>query len=274
MIDTYLLHRDTMSYTPQPYNFAGKLAGQTILLVGGTGGVGLAVSHNLLQAGASIILTGSRQAKLGSVLDQLKAQYPDLQSRIQGVVCDLGSANVESNVVALYKQIGTLNHIVYLAGDRLPTVEIADITAESFAKASQVRVMGTLMIIKHGISHLAESPASSFVLTTGSIASKPIPGGWSLLSFIGAGLSGLTRQLAFDLAPIRVNCVAPGVVATDLWDSMGEEAKQEFFKSQASQLCTGRVGRAEDVAESYLYLMKDNNVTGTMIDTNGGQFLK
>lgn len=272
MIDTYLLHLDTMS--DQPYNFAGRLAGQTILLVGGTGGVGLAVGHALLQAGASIVLTGSRQPKLNSLLDQLRAQYPDLQSQIQGYVCDLGSPNVEDNVIALFKQLGKLNHIVYLAGDRLPTVEIADITAESFAKASQVRVMGTLLIVKHGIPHLADSPMASIILTTGSIASKPIPGGWSLLSFIGAGISGLTRQLAFDLAPIRVNCVAPGIVATDLWDPMGEEAKQDFFKSQASKMCTGRVGQAEDVAESYLYLIKDNNVTGTMIDTNGGQFLK
>jgi NAD(P)-dependent dehydrogenase (short-subunit alcohol dehydrogenase family) len=257
----------------QPPNFAGKLAGQTILIVGGTGGVGLGVGHALLQSGASIIVTGSREAKLASVLQQLQAQYPDLQSRITGHVCDLASDKVEDNVVALLAQIGSLNHIVYAAGDRLPTTELADITPSSVASSSQVRVTGALMVVKHGVSHLATSPESSIVLTTGSIASKPIPGGWALLAFNGAGTSGLTRQLAFDLAPIRVNCVAPGIVATDLWNPMGEEAKQKFFEGAASKLPTGKVGSAEDVAESYVYLMKDTNVTGSVIDTNGGSFL-
>ncbi|ETN40908.1 uncharacterized protein HMPREF1541_05188 [Cyphellophora europaea CBS 101466] len=263
-----------MSQVPQPPNFASKLQGQSVLLVGGTGGVGLAVSHALLQSGASIILTGSRQVKIDSVVNQLKIQYPVLHFRISGYVCDLGSPQVEENVAGLFKQLDKLDHIIYMAGDRLPTLDISEITADSVAKLSRVRVTGALLVVKHGISHLEASPTSSIVLTSGSIASKPMVGGWSILSFIGAGLGGLARQLAFDLAPIRVNCVAPGVVATDLWDPMGENAKQCCFKSVSSTYCTGRAGQAEDVAESYLYVVKDNNITGTMIDTNGGVFLR
>jgi NAD(P)-dependent dehydrogenase (short-subunit alcohol dehydrogenase family) len=274
VIDTYLLHLDTMSAVAAPPNMSDKLAGQTVLLVGGTGGVGLGVAHALLQSGASVAITGSRETKLAETLKQLRAQYPTIQDQINGYVCNLASEDVEENVASLFKQLPKLNHIVYLAGDRLPTVDLADITATSVAKSSQVRVTGALMVAKYGVSHLESSPKSSIVITSGSIASKPIPGGWALLSFIGAGLGGLTRQLAFDLAPIRVNCVAPGVVATDLWDPMGEEAKQQFFDSESKKLCTGQVGQAEDVAEAYTYLMKDCNVTGTMIDTNGGQFLK
>lgn len=54
---------------------------------------------------------------------------------------------------------------------------------------------------------------------------------------------------------------------------MGREAKQKFFESEAKKLPTGRVGSAEDVAESYVYLMKDTKITGSVIHTNGGSFL-
>lgn len=257
-----------------PPDFKNKLAGQTVLLLGGTGGVGVAVSHALLQSGASVILTSSRESKLRSVLDQLKSLYPDLTSRINGYACDLASPDVEENIKRIFKNIDKLNHIIYLAGDRLPTTAIADITVESFAKQSQVRAVGPLLIAKHGLSHMDASFESSFTIVSGSIASKPIPGGWSLLSFIGAGLTGLTRQLAFDLAPIRVNCVAPGVVDTDMWDGMAKEDKAEFMKGVAGQTCVGKVGQAEDVAEAFIYLLKDKHATGMVIDTNGGVFLK
>ena len=254
-------------------DFNNKLADQTILLIGGTGGVGVAVTHALLQAGASVILTSSRQSKLNSVLNQLRGQYPGCESKINGHTCDLGSDQIEQNVIDLFMQINRLNHIIYLAGDRLPTMPIAEFTPEAFAKHSQVRAVGPLLVAKHGLKLLEISANSSITITSGSIAEKPIAGGWSLLAFIGAGLTGLTRQLAFDLAPIRVNCVAPGVLQTDLWDHMGP-AKEDFFEAVASGNCTGRVGQAEDVAESYLYLLKDKNSTGAVIHSSGGVFLK
>lgn len=257
-----------------PPDVASRLAGQRVLFIGGTGGVGIAVSQALLQSGVSVVLAGSRDSKVQLVLDQLMSQYPNLQSCISGHVCDLASSNAEENVKALFNQLGPLNHIIYVAGDRLSSINVVDITAESISKTSQIRVTGALLVVKHGISHLKSSPTSSLILTSGSIASKPIPGGWSLLAFVEAGIGGLTRQLALELAPIRVNCVAPGAVATDLWGPMDEKAKQEAFANHTSNTCTGRLGQAADIAESYLYLLKDNNCTGSMIDTNGGQFLE
>ena len=95
-----------------------------------------------------------------------------------------------------------------------------------------------------------------------------------MLALIGAGINGLTRQLAFDLAPVRVNCVAPGVIETDLWESMGEEGKKTFFKDHESKIPTGKVGQPEDVAEAYVYLLKDKNATGIVVNSNSGVFLQ
>jgi NAD(P)-dependent dehydrogenase (short-subunit alcohol dehydrogenase family) len=236
-------------------------------------GVGIAVAHALIQAEARVILTSSRQAKLDSVLKRLRDQYPASKKKIDGYVCDLGSEDIEQNIINLFKQTERPDHIIYLAGDRLPTMPISDFTPEAFAKQSQVRAVGPLLIAKHGLALLEHSPNSSITITSGSIAEKPIAGGWSLLAFIGAGLTGLTRQLAFDLAPIRVNCVAPGVVETDMWDGMGV-GKEDFFKAVRAANCLGRVGQAEDVAEAYLYLLKDKHATGTVVHSSGGVFLK
>jgi NAD(P)-dependent dehydrogenase (short-subunit alcohol dehydrogenase family) len=87
------------------------------------------------------------------------------------------------------------------------------------------------------------------------------------------GLQGMVRAMALDLKPIRVNLVSPGAVDTDLWKPFGEEGKQKMFEEMEKKLPVGKVGRAEDVAESFLYLMKDHNVTGAMVSTSGGSLL-
>lgn len=83
----------------------------------------------------------------------------------------------------------------------------------------------------------------------------------------------MTRGLALDLKPIRVNLVSPGAVNTELWGHMTAEQKEGMFKELSKKIPVGKVGSVEDVAESYLYLMKDRNVTGAMISTSGGHLL-
>lgn len=82
----------------------------------------------------------------------------------------------------------------------------------------------------------------------------------------------MTRSLALELKPIRVNLVSPGPVDTEFW-KMPEEHKQASFEQIAGKMPTGRVGRVEDVVESYLYLIKDENATGSMVSTNSGSLL-
>ena len=252
--------------------YINKLSSKRVLLIGGTGGVGIAVAHAILEFGAEVIISSSRQPKVDAVTADLTKLYPG--SKVAGYVCDLASASVESNITNLFSHVGQLDHIIYMAGDRLPTIPLADITLEKWTKCNQVRTIASILVAKHGIQHLSKSPDSSIIFTGGSISQKPIPGGWAMLALIGAGINGLTRQLAFDLAPIRVNCVAPGVIETDLWQGMGEEGKKAFLEQHAKSVPTGRVGQPEDLAEAYLYLLRDRNVTGTVVDSNSGAFLQ
>lgn len=83
----------------------------------------------------------------------------------------------------------------------------------------------------------------------------------------------MTRNLALDLKPIRVNLVSPGAIQTEMWGSMGEKQRETMFKGIAEKVPTGKVGRPEEVAEAYLWLMKDANVTGIVACSDSGSKL-
>jgi NAD(P)-dependent dehydrogenase (short-subunit alcohol dehydrogenase family) len=83
----------------------------------------------------------------------------------------------------------------------------------------------------------------------------------------------LTRALAVELAPIRVNAVCPGPVKTELWSEMPESEREAMYRETAHRLPVGRVGEAQDLAQTYLYLMEEAYSTGQVIVVDGGAVL-
>jgi NAD(P)-dependent dehydrogenase (short-subunit alcohol dehydrogenase family) len=90
---------------------------------------------------------------------------------------------------------------------------------------------------------------------------------------ITGAIEALTRALAIELAPIRVNLVCAGWVKTELWDSMPEAERHQMFDQIAQKLPAGRVGEATDIAQAYLYLMREKFSTGAVIVVDGGGVL-
>jgi NAD(P)-dependent dehydrogenase (short-subunit alcohol dehydrogenase family) len=86
-------------------------------------------------------------------------------------------------------------------------------------------------------------------------------------------MEGLTRALAVELAPVRVNIVSPGVVKTPLWREMPDEARESPYASEARRLPVGHVADAQEIAEGYLYLMRQTFVTGQTLVIDGGGLL-
>lgn len=256
-----------------------------MLVIAGTGGLGKGIISALIPRGASIILTSTRQEKLDSTIGECLSLYPEFpKPSVRGYTLDLGSSKVEENVKALVTNlkkdgIDKIHHLVYVAGNPLPNLDIQDITLESWSDLSQVRTISCILCIKHLVPLIqAAGPASadfsaSITITSGSVSDKPIPGGWMLSAMIAAAVDGAARQLALDLKPIRVNSVSPGVVDTELWDKMDAETRANFMKERAGVNPTGRVGTASDVAEAYLWVMCDGNTTGEVVRTNSGVLL-
>lgn len=257
--------------------YSNKLAGARILVIGGSSGIGYSVAEACLEFGASVLISSSQQSRIDSSIDKLLKTYPSARGRIAGYPCDLSSPSVETNIEKLLERCcgdgpSKLDHIVHTAGDPLAVLKLQDATLESIQQAAMVRFNSPLLLAKHAAKYLNPGPASSITLTTGVISRKPNKD-WSIVASYAAGLHGMTRNLALDLAPVRVNLISPGAVLTPLWDGMSEEQKDAFLKSAKGKCTTGEVGKPEDVAESYLYVIRDRNVSGSVIDTNGGSLL-
>ncbi|KAF4624237.1 hypothetical protein G7Y89_g13933 [Cudoniella acicularis] len=144
----------------------------------------------------------------------------------------------------------------------------------SILAAGQIRFFAPLIVAKIGLKYLSPGPTSSITLTTGAVADRPNKN-WSVVAGYAAGLHGMTRNLALDLAPVRVNLVSPGAVETEMWDAfkLSEGQKEGMFKGIAEKVPTGHIGQPHEVAEAYLWLMKDTNVTGFVASSNSGALL-
>ncbi|KAL1878253.1 hypothetical protein Daus18300_002171 [Diaporthe australafricana] len=248
-----------------------KLLGKHVLVIGGTSGIGYGVAEASLASGAQVTVSSSNQTRVDAAVEKLKSDFPD--GKVAGHACDLSKPTVEQDIEGLFSKVGKVDHIVYSAGDKLASAPIEEITYEKIIAAGQIRFIAALLAAKVGSKYLSPGPHSSITLTTGSVSQKPRPT-WSMVAGFATGLHGLTRNLALDLKPIRVNLVSPGVVETELWDSsFDQESKKKYLKGIAESLPTGRVAQPADVAEAYLFLMKDPSVTGTVVDSNSGGLL-
>lgn len=163
--------------------------------------------------------------------------------------------------------------MVNTAGDRFGLVKLNEVTAENVNKLGQVRFLGTLLMAKLAPQYMHQTTQSSISTTGGVNSLKPGPG-WSAMAGWATAKEGMTRGLAVDLAPIRVNCVLPGAIETELWDSFGPGGiRQQLKELYASKSLLKTVGTPEDMAEAYLYLMRDNFVTGISLLSDGGHVL-
>jgi NAD(P)-dependent dehydrogenase (short-subunit alcohol dehydrogenase family) len=133
-----------------------------------------------------------------------------------------------------------------------------------------VRFWGALAAIKHAQGRIAAD--GSITITDGLIAHRPRKGAAISTAMAGA-IEHLTRALAVDLAPLRVNAVCPGFVLTEVWNSIPQDQREDRFKKMTERLPLPRVGMPDEVAEAYLYLMRGGYSTGQVLIVDGGMSL-
>ncbi|OCX50492.1 short-chain dehydrogenase [Mucilaginibacter sp. PPCGB 2223] len=241
-------------------NNTNSISGKTVIILGGSAGIGLATAKLAAQEGARVIIASGNQARIDAALQQLPAGS-------QGYAVDLSK---EESIAGFFKTIGAFDHLIYTAGENLSLSPIVEADIEKARSFFNVRYWGAYTAIKYGAPKIKQG--GSIVLTSGA-AGRRGGASWSAASSICAAMEGLTRSLAIELAPIRVNCIVPGFVKTNLWDYLDSETRETMYANAASALPVKYVAGPEDIALSYIYLLKQPYSTGESLLVDGGHVL-
>jgi NAD(P)-dependent dehydrogenase (short-subunit alcohol dehydrogenase family) len=236
------------------------LNGKRVVILGGSSGIGLAVAQAAAGDGAQVVVASSNSDRLDRALSSLPAGS-------EGRVTNLLSSR---EVAALFEDLGDFDHLVYTAGEALQIAPLKAIDISTARSFFELRYWGALAAAKAARGKLR--PGGSIVFTSGVAGARP-GSGWSVASSICSAMEGLTRALAVELAPIRVNIVSPGVVRTALWREMDESTREALYASEAGRLPVGHVAEASEIADGYLYLMRQTYATGQVLALDGGGLL-
>jgi NAD(P)-dependent dehydrogenase (short-subunit alcohol dehydrogenase family) len=236
------------------------LENKRVVIVGGSSGIGLAVAKEAASQGADVVIVSGKP-------ERVQEAIKSIGGNVRGEAVDV---SVEKAVEGFFANIGVFDHLVFTAGDSLQLHQLADTDLKQARRAFELRYWSALAAVKYGSPQIRKG--GSIVLTTGVAGQRP-HSGWVIAASVCGTVEALTRALAIELAPIRVNAVSPGVVRTNLWQSMSSSEREQLFESVGKLLPVGRIGEAHDIAQAYLFLMQEGFSTGQTVVVDGGTVL-
>ncbi|WP_288582432.1 MULTISPECIES: SDR family oxidoreductase [Lysinibacillus] len=235
------------------------LKDKKVVIIGGSSGIGLESAKQLIAHGAEVIIASRSEDKLRNAIEQLG-------DRATAYTLDITQ---EQQVQSFFEKIGQFDHLVVSAAETSGGSFLQTDTAQA-RELFENKFWGQYYAAKYGASKIL--PNGSITLFSGVVAYKSMVGS-AILGAVNAAISNLGQSLALELAPIRVNIVSPGIIDTPSRSKMPEEARNNFYNAVENKLPVKRIGRAEDVAQSVLYLLQNSFVTGTVLHVEGGHIL-
>ena len=239
-----------------------NLTGKNALITGASGGIGAAIAKALHAAGATIAISGTRQA----VLEELKAQIGD---NVYVLPCNLSSAeDVEKLIPAAEAAMGGLDILVNNAGITKDGLAMR-MKDEDWQSVIDVNLTSNFRLCRAAMRGMMKKRWGRIVNITSIVGVTGNPGQVNYVAS-KAGVIGLTKSLAQELATrnVTVNCVAPGFIATPMTDVLNDKQKEAIL----GRIPAGRMGGPEDIAAAVIYLASEEAgyVTGQTLHVNGG----
>ena len=246
-----------------------KLSGKVALITGGSRGIGFAIAKTLSENGASVVITSKNSEKLNMAKSKISNSF--------GITCDIKKTNEVKNVVdKTIKKFGRLDILVNNAGVFPKIKKLHEIDENEWDEVLDVNLTGQFRFTKEAIPHLQKT--SGCIINISSDAGLKAYQGFNADAYSAskAALIVLTKCWALEYAKdrIRVNCICPGVVDTDMTKPFLKNQKDIEFMNNEHPL--GRIGQPEEIGKAVLYFVSDDAswVTGSILTVDGGESIK
>jgi 3-oxoacyl-[acyl-carrier protein] reductase/7-alpha-hydroxysteroid dehydrogenase len=241
------------------------LEGKIAVITGGTRGIGFATARKFLENKAKVVLFGSREETVNKAIEKLKKENENYD--VMGLYPDITKLDSVKEAMEIIKnKYGKIDILINNAGMSARD-KIYDYKEEDFEKIMNLNVKAVFNCSKVAAEYMKEN--GGVILNTSSMVSiygQPSGCGYPASKF---AVNGLTKSLARELGKykIRVNAVAPGVIHTDMVDSLPEAVVKPIIEG----IPLGRMGEPEDIANAFLFLASDNAsfITGAVLSVDG-----
>jgi len=234
------------------------LKDKTVVILGGSSGIGLATAKAALAEGARVTITGRSR-------ERLEEARRALETDVRTAALDV---NDEMGTRGLFAALDHVDHVFITAGVVAFDPKLSP-ESGAMRSAIETRFWGALYASKYAATKMGAGGSITFMSGTTSI--RPLPGA-SVATASCAAVEAFARSLAVDLAPIRVNTIQPGLVDTPFLDVLGDK-RAAIIEEYSRRLPVRRPGRPEEIADAVLFLMKNGFVTGITLTVDGGGVL-
>ena len=231
-----------------------SLDNQRILVIGGSSGIGLAIAAATADARASVTIASRNQEKLTAAATKLSGV-------VRTAVVDTGDNGL---LERFFGQQKAWDHVVVSAAQTTAGA-VRSLSITNAKAAMESKFWGAYRVAR--VARINEG--GSLTLVSGFLSERPSATA-VLQGAINAALEALARGLALELAPVRVNAVSPGMIATPIWDGLPSEKRRGMFEATAALLPVRKIGQPEDIANAVLFLMTTSYATGSTVRVDGG----
>jgi NAD(P)-dependent dehydrogenase (short-subunit alcohol dehydrogenase family) len=239
---------------------SGRLHGRTVLVIGGSSGIGYEVARQATEEGARLIIAGRNPAKLVEAAECLNGA-------IQTVAMD---AHDGAELEAAFSDLEALDHVVSMVGDSMSGGFLTT-EPETMRHVLHSKFWSNWLIGRNAADKVRDGGSMTFTSGTGARAHEA-----SATYVANLGVSALVQGLAYELAPrIRVNAVAPTFMgtATSFWKDLPESELEQTQAGFAELVPLERLGTPEQVASTYIHLITNDFITGQVMSVDGGVML-
>ena len=248
-----------------------SMKGSIAVVTGGARGIGLAIARGFLESGATVTLCGRKQEGVDDAL----ADLSDHASNVLGVAAHVGKVeDIERLIASAEERFGPVNTLVNNAGTNPYYGPIADSEDWAWDKTMDVNLRGPYLLSRRvGVKMTAEGGGS--IINISSIAGLAASVNQGIYSVTKAGLIMLTKVMAREMggSGVRVNCICPGVIRTQLSRALWEDEKAA--KRYLAQKALGRIGEVDEVVGAAIYFASEASsfTTGAVLQVDGGMVI-